>query len=119
MVLLTVVVPYWAVVKNRNIFVHVIQTPAPEKPSPSTCVSTIRVERRLINSTTVSFAYHESPARTESNNEGDSNVDTCCLGSNFVALEITNRTAEVYPYDSSYEPIANVTIVTDAVAYNN
>ena len=87
--------------------------------SPSVCVSTIRTGRRTISSTAVSFTQDESPAGTEANNEGDSNADTCCLGANFMALEITNRTAEVYPYDPSYEPIANVPIVTGATAYDD
>ena len=67
----------------------------------------------------MSFTQHEAPAGTEAKNEGDTNADTCCLGSNFIALEITNRTAEVYPYDPSYEPIANVPIVTGATAYDD
>ena len=51
-------------------------------------------------------------------NECDSNADTCCLGSNFVILSYTNRSADVYPYDKSYEPVANVPIVSGATAYD-
>lgn len=47
-----------------------------------------------------------------SNNETDSNADTCCL-------EYTTRTADVFPYDDSYEPITNVPIVSGATAYTN
>ena len=67
----------------------------------------------------MSFTHHESAPGTQANNEGDSNADTCCLGSNFLVLEMTNRTAEVYPYDPSYEPIANVPIVSGATAYED
>ena len=52
-------------------------------------------------------------------NEMDSNADTCCLGTNFVILKITQRTADVYPYDSSYEPLHNVPIVTGATVYTD
>mmetsp|Transcript_12720 Transcript_12720/g.18121 ORF Transcript_12720/g.18121 Transcript_12720/m.18121 type:complete len:140 (-) Transcript_12720:150-569(-) len=54
------------------------------------------------------------------NNEADSNVDTCCLGSNFIIYEMTNRTADVYPYDISYSnPIKNVPIISGATAWDD
>lgn len=52
-------------------------------------------------------------------NESDSNADTCCLGSNFIILQYTQRTADVYPYDSSYSPMLNVPIVTGATAWTD
>ena len=51
-------------------------------------------------------------------NEGDSNADTCCLGKNFMVLEYTQRTADVFPYDSSYSPITNAPIVTEVTAWD-
>ena len=54
-----------------------------------------------------------------SNNETDSNADTCCLGKNWIVCEYTTRTADVFPYDDSYEPITNVPIVSGATAYTN
>jgi hypothetical protein len=56
---------------------------------------------------------------TRCNNEADTNADTCCLGSNFMILNMTSRTADVYPYDDSYEPIANVPIVSGATAWTD
>ena len=87
--------------------------------SPPVRVCTIRTGRRVISATAVSFLQQESPAGTVADNEGDSNADTCCLGTNFMVLEMTNRTAEVYPYDSSYDPIENVPIVSGATAYDD
>ncbi len=52
-------------------------------------------------------------------NEADSNADTCCLGANFVVISYTSRTADVYPYDSSYKPIRSVPIVTGATTYHH
>ena len=52
-------------------------------------------------------------------NEADSNVDTCCLGTNFVVLSYTNRTADVYPYNDAYEPMTSVPIVTGATTYHH
>ena len=46
----------------------------------------------------------------------DSNADTCCLGSNFIVLENTRRTADVYAYDKSIKPISNVPILSGATA---
>ena len=52
-------------------------------------------------------------------NETDSNADTCCLGANFCVLQFTQRTADVYSYDSAYEPLENVPIVTAATAWDH
>ena len=54
-----------------------------------------------------------------SNNETDSNADTCCLGKNWIVLDYTMRTADVFPYDDSYDPITNVPIVSGATAYTD
>ena len=61
----------------------------------------------------------ESTPGTSALNESDTNADTCCLGQNFAILAYTNRTADVYPYDSSYEPILNVPIVSGATVYRH
>ena len=61
----------------------------------------------------------EPKSGTIANNEADSNADTCCLGSNFIVLRYTNKMADVYPYNNSYEPIANVPIVSGATAYTD
>ena len=56
---------------------------------------------------------------TKARNEADTNADTCCLGTNFTVLSYTNRTADVYPYDSSYEPVRSIPIVTGATTYHH
>ena len=56
---------------------------------------------------------------TTSDCEADTNADTCCLGSGFIPIAFTNRTADVYPYDSSYHPVTNVPIVSGATAYDH
>ena len=61
----------------------------------------------------------ESPDGTAANNEMDSNADTCCLGANFKVLNITERTADVYPYNDSYKPMYGVPIVSAATLYKN
>ena len=60
-----------------------------------------------------------APALTSAWNESDSNADTCCLGNNFIVLQYTERTADVYPYDSSYSPLLNVPIGTGATAQDD
>ena len=52
-------------------------------------------------------------------NETDTNADTCWLGKNFTIISHTSRTGYVYPYDSSYSPIQNVLIVTSVTAWND
>jgi hypothetical protein len=61
----------------------------------------------------------QPPVNTVAPNEMDSNADTCCAGSNFILLSLTRRTADVFPYDSRYEPLLNVPIVTAATAYDD
>ena len=63
--------------------------------------------------------YDPTIPGTTSNNESDSNADTCCLGSNFTILAYTNRTADVYPYNDSYEPVRQVPIVSGATKYDH
>ena len=41
------------------------------------------------------------------------------FGGNFVVIKYTHRTADVYPYDNWYKPIANVPIVSGATAYDD
>ncbi|KAI2503573.1 hypothetical protein MHU86_10860 [Fragilaria crotonensis] len=64
-------------------------------------------------------AWTDPPVNTSADNECDTNADTCCLGKNFVVLNATYRTADVYAYDSSIKPIENVPIVTGATAYDD
>ena len=46
----------------------------------------------------------------------DTNADTCCLGQNFVVLQYTQRTAEVFAYDDSLGS-KTILIVSGATAY--
>ena len=55
---------------------------------------------------------------TTASNKCDTNADTCCLGKNFVILEYTRRTADVYTYEKSLKPIKGVPIVNSATAWN-
>ena len=52
-------------------------------------------------------------------NEADSNADTCCLGKNWIILQHTSRSADVYPYDEAMTPVKNVPIVSGATAYTD
>jgi hypothetical protein len=73
--------------------------------------------RRVQSSTTKS--WNDPSANTTADNECDTNADTCCLGKNFVVLAPTYRTADVYAYDTSIQPIENVPIVSGATAYDD
>ena len=80
-----------------------------------------RSVNNVISKLTVAKAHavHEPPENMVAVNEADSNADTCCLGQNFTPLSYTNRSADVYPYSDSYEPLENVHIVTGATAYDH
>ena len=62
-------------------------------------------------------ANHEQPEPgVSATNECDTNADTCCLARNFVVLEYTTRTADLYAYDKEIAPLNNVTIVSGETA---
>ena len=82
-------------------------------------ISSIRTGGRKICTTRSKYKVSEPEAGTDAKNECDSNADTCCLGSNFIIFKMTNRTADVYPYDESYMPLLNVPIVSGATAYDD
>ena len=60
----------------------------------------------------------EPTVNTLAMNECDTNADTSCLGKNFIVLQFTNRTADVYAYDKTIEPKEGIPIVTGATAYD-
>jgi len=72
---------------------------------------------RRIQATT-SFSPAQPSAHTSAMNECDTNADTCVLGTNFLVLAYTTRTADVYAYDTSIRLLQNVPIVTGATAYD-
>ena len=81
--------------------------------------SAIRTGPRTIAQSSVLTNEITTPAGTAGYNECDTNTDTCVLGANFIPLSLTHRTADVYPYDKAYTPIANVPIVTGATAWDD
>lgn len=74
--------------------------------------------RRICNVSHTCLHSEPEPG-TMAANESDSNADTCCLGKNFIILNHTNQTADVFPYEKSYQPIANVPIVSGATAWDD
>ena len=72
--------------------------------------------RRHLETTKTGKSWTDPSANTRADNECDTNADTCCLGRNFIVLNPTFRTADVYAYDTSIKPIENVPIVSGATA---
>ena len=52
-------------------------------------------------------------------NECDTNVDTCCLGKNFVILEFTQQAADMYAYIKDIAPIVGVPILSGTIAWDD
>ena len=67
----------------------------------------------------ISAAQWEPNPGVQAANECDTNADTCCLGTNWVILEYTRRTADVYAYDKSIKPIEGVPIVSGATTWHD
>ena len=84
-------------------------------------IKAVKSKRRNISSITSQDykSFQPSPSNTKGWNETDSNADTCCLGKKFIVIQYTERTADVYPYNSSYQPLHNVPIVSGATAWDN
>ena len=72
-------------------------------------------KRRIGKATAVS----EPVTNTYATNEADTNDDMCYLGTNFVPISYTNRTADVYPYSDAYQSIGNFPIISGATAYDH
>ena len=73
---------------------------------------------RVISANTATQQRVQQPmAGTRAANEMDTNADTCCLGKNFLIMQYTNRSADVYAYDPALPP-TNVPIVSGATAYD-
>ena len=78
------------------------------------------VTKQHIKSSKASRLWIDPPPNTTADNKCDTNADTCCLGKNFIVLNSTYRTADVYAYDTSrIQPIENVPIVTAATAFDD
>ncbi|KAI2503240.1 hypothetical protein MHU86_11177 [Fragilaria crotonensis] len=83
-------------------------------------IAAVTSYRHVASSThLIRSAFDDPPVNTAAHNECDSNADTCCLGKNFIVLQATYRTADVYAYDSSIKPLENVPIVIGATAYDD
>ena len=83
-------------------------------------IGAVQTKRRTISSMSKNYqSFKSAPPNTQAWNETDNNADTCCLGKNFVVLQYTERSADVYPYNSSYEPLQNVPIVSGATAWDD
>ena len=61
----------------------------------------------------------EPAQNTQALNECDTNAETCCLGKKFIISQYTTRSADVYAYDKSCDPIKNVPIGTGMIAYDD
>ena len=61
--------------------------------------------------------YQQPKPGVSAASECDTNADTCCLGRNFVVLEYTTRTADIYDYDKDIAPLNDVPIVSVSTAW--
>ena len=85
--------------------------------NPNRSISHVTTTRKI--SSSQAHSVSEPKPNTVGSNEADTNADTCCLGANFIPISFTNRTADVYPYDDSYEPAHNIPIVSGATAFDH
>jgi hypothetical protein len=76
------------------------------------------ITTRKLAATNATKTIEHTPS-TQGVNECDTNADTCCLGRNFIVLNYTNCTADVYVYDKSYEPHEGIPIVAAGTAYDD
>ena len=74
-------------------------------------------QQRMLAATSFNTNNKPTPGTT-ANNKSDSNVDTCCVGEHFVALNYTNHSVNVMPYNSEYIEIQDVPIVIGATAFD-
>ena len=82
-------------------------------------ISTVKTIRHVRSASASSQCWRDPPANTVAPNETDSNADTCCLGKNFLVVNVMTRMADVYAYDKSIAPIENVPTLSGATAYDD
>ena len=75
--------------------------------------------KRIISTVSNSKSHSDPEAGTMAAKECDTNKDTCCLGNNFVILELIQRAAEVYAYIKDIAPIVGVPIVSGTTAWDD
>ena len=51
--------------------------------------------------------------------ELDQHADTCCLGSNFILMHDKGRRCEVMPYNTVYDSVSNIKVVSGVTAYTD
>ena len=86
--------------------------------SLSVQVSHVQTGQRKISQTKAKYQAQDPDPGTIATNESDTNADTCCLGKNFLVQSYTNRTVDVYSYNTSTAPITDVPIVTGVTAWD-
>ena len=60
----------------------------------------VTTQRHVQSATPIASRWEDPAVNTTADNECDTNADICCLGKNFVVLNATFRTADVYAYDT-------------------
>ena len=78
-----------------------------------------KIKVQISSQSSIKCMILEPHPGTSATNKMDSNADTCCLGTNFIFIVMTETTANMYPYNMSYEHMYNVPIVTGASTYTN
>ena len=73
--------------------------------------------RRRIGS--VSANHQQPEPGISAANECDMNADTCCFGSNFIVLEYTTRTADVFAHDKEISQLNNESIIIGATSWDD
>ena len=64
-----------------------------------------RVKFQISSQSSIKCTILESYPGTLATNKMDSNSDTCCIGTDFIVMNMTNSSANFYSYDTSYEPM--------------
>ena len=77
-------------------------------------VANVKTIRRIGS---VSANHQQLEPGVSAANECDANADTCCLGRNFVVLDYTNLTEDIYAYDKDIAPLNDVPIVSVATTW--
>ena len=77
--------------------------------------SIFKVKVKISSQSSIKCTISEPHPENLATNEMDYNADTCCLVTNFIVMNMKERTSDVYPYDDSYETMYNVPIVTGAL----
>ena len=84
--------------------------PHPKSSQHRRCRIAVASKRSIISSTRTNPASNLTTPGTYARNECDTHADTCCAGTNWKLMELTNEICEVSPFLGTYKSVKHIPV---------